>query len=622
MSEQNGCCGEHEHHGENRTLLYVRIFIALFLGIFSYLSFVNNIMKMIILGVAYLIIGYDVIYGSVMEIIDEHKLGERFLMTIASLGAFAIGEYVEAVAVMLFYQVGELLEDIAVDKSRDAISELSSIRADKIRLIAKDGSVSEVSPETVVEGDEFEVRAGELIAVDGVIVSGSGNVDTAALTGESLPVFKKENDSVLGGSINLGGLLRVRASSEYSCSTVAKILKLVEESESRKSNTESFVKKFAAIYTPIVVCLALIVAFVVPFIVKAPLSRYIYRALVFLTVSCPCAFVISVPLAYFAGIGGASRSGILIKGAGFIDLLAKADLAVFDKTGTLTDGTFKITGLTPARGVPETELLYAACAAECQSNHPIAKALCAYGGFSVKPDSVTEIPGKGMLACLDGQWFIAGNSSLMSEWLPRYKKCTKPGTVVYVGRSGKYLGCIRLESLVKESASEALVKLSGMSVKSVMLTGDNDESAKLAADKLGISEYKASLLPADKVTAFEEYAQTGEGSSIFVGDGINDAPVLTAADVGIAMGGVGSDAAIEAADVVIMDDDINHIPKAIEHSKRVKSIVLQNIVITLSVKVIVMLLGLFGYMWLSLSVIADVGVCLVAVANSLRALKK
>lgn len=621
MSEHSNGCG-HEHHEENRIPLYIRIFITLFLAIASYLSFVTGLFKIIVLAAAYLVIGYDVIYGGVVEVVNEHQLGDKLLMTLASLGAFAIGEYIEAVAVMLFYQVGELLEDIAVDKSRDAISALSSIRSDKIRLIGADGSVSEVSPETVVEGDIFEVHPGELIAVDGIIVSGSGNVDTAALTGESLPVFKKENDSVLGGSINMGGLMKVRASSQYSQSTVAKILKLVEESESRKSHTEGFVKKFVAVYTPIVVAAAVVVAFILPLILKAPFHDYVYKALVFLTVSCPCAFVISVPLAYFAGIGGASRNGILIKGANYIDLLAKADLAVFDKTGTLTDGTFTVCDLIPARGVSERELLYAACAAECQSNHPIAKALCRYANINIQPDSLSEIPGKGMVACLNGQWFVAGNASLMEEWLPHYKKCRKSGTLVYVGRSGKFLGCVRLESRIKKSAASALNKLSAMSVKTVMLTGDNAESAASVANKLNIADYKASLLPADKVDAFNCYVSETEGASIFVGDGINDAPVLTVADVGIAMGGVGSDAAIESADVVIMDDDINRIPKAIEHSKRVKAIVLQNIVISLSVKAIVLLLGLFGYMWLSLSVVADVGVCLVAVINSLRALKK
>ncbi len=613
--EHTCTCGCHHEHHDYKTMC-LRIGLSVLLSVLG--LFLNGWVSVVSFAAAYIIIGCDILAGSVKDIFKYHVLGENLLMTVASLGAFALGEYIEAVAVMLLYQIGELLQDRAVEKSRNAISALSSIRSETVNLEC-DGILKVVDVHSVRTGDIFIVKAGELIALDGKIISGSCEVDTKALTGESLPVFKEAGDTVLGGSTNLNGLIRVEASSEYFGSTVAKILRLVEESESRKSNAESFIRKFAKIYTPVVFFVAVFVAFVLPLIFGRPFSEYIYSALVFLTVSCPCALVISVPLTYFAGIGGASKKGILVKGANFIDMLAKADSFVFDKTGTLTEGEFSVTGLYP-EGVSEEELLNIICSAESGSNHPVALAVCKYNGNKENDIiDIKEIAGRGVIAKTQYGTVIVGNSKLLEDEGIGLKTCIFEGSVLYVALEGKYIGAVTVNVKVKDEAKETINRLKVLNIQNIsMLTGDNELAAASVAKELGIINYKAGLLPQDKVSAYEH----SKGKiTVFVGDGINDAPVLNVADVGIAMGGIGSDSAIEAADVIIMDDNLNRIADGISVCRKTRRIALQNVILALAVKTAVMVLGLFGLMWLWLSIIADVGVCMVAVLNSLRALK-
>ena len=615
---EHGCgCGCHHEHVDPK-VMYTRIALAVLLGVSGFL--LNGWLSVVAFAASYIIIGYDILIGSVKDIFKYHMLGENLLMTIASLGAFALGEYIEAVAVMLLYQIGEMLQDRAVEKSRSAISALTSLRSETVVVEAADGAIKEIAPEAVKTGDIFIVKPGELIAIDGVVVNGSCEVDTKTLTGESLPIYKKEGDEVLGGSTNLNGLIKIKATSAYTDSTVAKILRLVEESESRKSPAETFIRKFAKIYTPVVFGIAAFVAFILPLIMGEPFSGYIYSALVFLTVSCPCAFVISVPLAYFAGIGGASKKGVLIKGANYIDLLAKADTFVFDKTGTLTDGSFSVTGVYPYE-VSEEELLSFAFAAEASSNHPIAKAICEYAGkTSLKVLEVKEIAGRGVKVKTELGEVLAGNKLMMENAGIEIETCNFEGSVVYVALNKKYIGALTVNTKLRKEAKTAIEELQSIGIKNiVMLTGDNEAQAALVAKELGIEDYKSQLLPHNKVEAFENYR--GE-TSVFVGDGINDAPVLTVADIGIAMGGIGSDSALEAADIVIMDDNLSRIADGILVCRKTKRIAMQNVILSLSVKIAVMSLGLFGMMWLWLSIIADVGVCMVAILNSLRALKQ
>ncbi len=614
---EHGCgCGCHHEH-VNPKIMYTRIGLTVLLCVSGLL--LNNWLSVIAFAAAYLIIGYDILVGSVKDIFKYHILGENLLMTIASLGAFALGEYIEAVAVLLLYQIGEMLQDGAVEKSRSAISALTSLRSETVVVENADGTTKEIAPEEIRIGDIFIVKPGELIAIDGEIISGSCEVDTKALTGESLPIYKKEGDEILGGSTNLSGLIKVLAKSVYNDSTVAKILRLVEESEENKSPAESFIRKFAKIYTPVVFGIAAFVAFILPLILSKPFSDYIYSALVFLTVSCPCAFVISVPLTYFAGIGGASKKGVLIKGANYIDLLAKADTFVFDKTGTLTDGAFTVTGVYPV-DISETELLNIIAAAESASNHPIAKAICSCAEKNIVPVSeIKEIAGRGLLAKTDMGEVLVGNSSLMEDAGIEVKTCKFEGSVVYAALNGKYIGAVTVNAQIRKEAKAAVEKLRALNAEKIaMLTGDNEAQAAVVAKELGIGIYKAQLLPQDKVEALENY----KGNiTVFVGDGINDAPVLTVADIGIAMGGIGSDSALEAADIVIMDDNLSRIADGVTVCRKTKRIAMQNVILSLAVKVAVMSLGLFGMMWLWLSIIADVGVCLLAIVNSLRALK-
>lgn len=614
---EHGCgCGCHHEHSEPK-IMYTRIALAVLLGILGVV--LKGWVSVVSFAAAYIIIGYDILIGSVKDIFKYRTLGENLLMTIASLGAFALGEYVEAVAVMLLYQVGEMLQERAVEKSRNAVSALTAIRAETVAVEMADGSVIQIHPEEVKAGDIFVVKPGGLIPLDGVIINGSCEVDTKALTGESLPIYKKEGEQVLGGSANLSGLIKVKATGTYTDSTVAKILRLVEESESRKSPAESFIRKFAKIYTPVVFAIAAFVAFVLPLISGEPLGGYVYSALVFLTVSCPCAFVISVPLTYFAGIGGASKKGVLIKGANYIDLLAKADTFVFDKTGTLTDGAFFVTGVYPC-GLTENELLNIASAAESVSNHPIAKAVCEYfPNTDISVLSAKEIPGLGISANTSLGEVLAGSALLLENEGIEFETCNFAGSVVFVALNKKYIGAVEVNTKLREEAVSAVNKIRSLGVKNIaMLTGDNENRAAFTAKELGITAYKSGLLPADKVEAFQS---CGGKNSVFVGDGLNDAPVLTVAPIGIAMGGIGSDSALEAADIVIMDDNLSRIADAVSLSRKTRRIVIQNVVLSLAVKLAVMSLSLFGMMWLWLSIIADVGVCLVAVLNSLRAFK-
>ncbi len=614
---EHGCgCGcHHEHH--NPKIMYIRIGLSVLLSVLG--LFLNGWVAVISFIAAYIVIGYDILIGSVKDIFKYHVLGENLLMTIASLGALALGEYIEAVAVMLLYQIGEMLQDSAVEKSRSAISALTSLRSETVMLENADGSVTPIAPENLKAGDIFVVKPGELITVDGVILSGSGEMDTKALTGESLPVYKEEGSEVIGGTTNLNGFIRIEAKNSYLNSTVAKILRLVEESESRKSPAESFIRKFAKIYTPIVFIIAAFVAFALPLILGESFSGYIYSALVFLTVSCPCAFVISVPLTYFAGIGGASKKGVLIKGANYIDILAKADTFVFDKTGTLTEGTFSVTGVYP-QDMPETEFLRIIAAAESVSNHPIAKAICAYADESdLDVTDVKELAGRGVCVKLNDQELLVGNKLLMDDAGIQFETCKSEGSIVYAALSGKYIGAVSVNTVIRKEAPKALSALRSLGVRNIsMLTGDTEAQAASVASQLGIISYKAGLLPEDKVNAFNELKGN---ASVFVGDGINDAPVLTVADIGIAMGGIGSDSALEASDVVIMDDNLSRIADGVAVSRKTKRIAMQNVILSLAVKIAVMALGLFGMMWLWLSIIADVGVCMIAILNSLRALK-
>ena len=569
---------------------------------------------------AYLIAGYDVLLTALRNICKGKIFDENFLMAVASLGAMLMGEYAEGVAVLALYQVGEWFQDRAVDKSRASISALMDIRPDCANRLAK-GQVSRVSPEEVAVGEMILVRPGEKIPLDGVVEEGVSSLNTAALTGESLPRDVQAGDSVLSGSVNLSGELTVRVTAAYGESTVAKILRLVESSGQRKARAEQFITRFARVYTPLV-CLAAALLAVVPSLLDGQWLVWIHRALTFLVISCPCALVISVPLTFFSGIGGASRKGILIKGANYMETLARLDTVVFDKTGTLTRGVFTVTKVVPAVGT-EQELLALAAHAESGSNHPIARSVEAAWGGEIdreRIDSVEEIAGQGMAVTVDGRRVHAGNHRLMEAAGLNAPHVEETGTVVHVAADGVYQGYLVIEDEMKPTSAQAVKELKEAGVRRlVMLTGDRKAAAEGIAAALGLTETHAELLPGDKVTHLESLL--GSGKVAFVGDGINDAPVLRRADVGIAMGGVGSDAAIEAADVVLMDDDPAKLPRAIRHSRKTMSIVRQNIAFALGVKLAVMLLGALGIADMWMAVFADVGVAMLAVLNAMRAMK-
>lgn len=571
--------------------------------------------------VPYAICGWDVVWGALRGIAHGQMLDETFLMTIATVGALAVGEYSEAVAVMLFYQVGELFQSIAVGRSRRDIAALMDIRPDTATVL-REGGEEVVSPEEVSLGELIVVKPGEKIPLDGVITEGATTVNAAALTGESLPQDKQQGDRVVSGSINLTGVIQVRTESEFGDSTVSKILELVENSASKKARVENFITRFARYYTPCVVIAALLLA-VVPPLFDGAWSQWIQRALTFLVVSCPCALVVSVPLSFFGGIGGASRKGILIKGANYLEALSKVKTAVFDKTGTLTRGSFEVTAIHPARD-SESELLDIAAAAESNSSHPIAQSIVAAHGGHIDKSRISEVSeraGLGIEAVIDGRCIYVGNGKLMDSVGADWHECHKPGTVIHIAEGNDYLGHIVISDQPKPDARDAISGIKALGVERVvMLTGDAPRVAQSVGAELGVDDVRAGLMPADKVTEVEKLLTPGKPLA-FVGDGINDAPVLSRADVGIAMGALGSDAAIEAADVVLMDDKPSKIPQAIGIARKTMGIVRQNIVFALGVKGIVLLLGALGVANMWWAVFADVGVMVLAILNAMRALR-
>ena len=595
------------------TILYLIAVIGDFKGALALILFVAS----------YLLIGGKVVLTAIKNIARGQLFDENFLMTVATIGAFSISEYSEAVAVMLFYEIGETIQGYAVNKSRSSISSLMDIRADYANIII-DGKEKKVSPETVKVEDIILVKPGEKIPLDGIVVEGESFVDTSALTGESVPRKIAVNDEILSGGINTNGVLKVKVTKKFGESTVSRILEMVENAANKKANTEKFITKFAKVYTPIVVALAILIA-VVPsiFIKDALFSTWLYRALVFLVVSCPCALVVSVPLGFFAGIGGASKKGVLVKGSNYLELLKDLETVVFDKTGTLTEGVFTVTEIN-TNNIQKEKLIEVAAMAESFSNHPIAISIIKEYGKEIDKEVIKEyeeIAGHGIKAVINNEEVLIGNAKLMNQFNISYNEVDSIGTVVYCAINGEFKGSIVISDKIKENAGEALINLKAAGVKkTVMLTGDNKKTAEKVGEKVNIDEVHSELLPLGKVKEVEKLlkASNKNGRLAFVGDGVNDAPVLARADIGIAMGGIGSDAAIEAADVVLMKDDINALVDAINVSKKTDKILWQNIIFALGVKVIVMVLGTFGIANMWTAVFADVGVTIIAIINSTR----
>lgn len=608
---------------QKRMLLRILISAALLLA--CALLPVRGTPRLLLFLAPYFLVGYDVLWKAVRNIAHGQVFDENFLMCVATIGALAVGEYPEAVAVMLFYQVGELFQSYAVGRSRKSISALMDIRPDSANLEQADGTVAVVDPEEVPVGSVIVVKPGEKIPLDGTVLEGSSLVDTSALTGESVPRQLAPGGEAMSGCINQSGVLRITVTKEFGASTVSKILDLVENASSKKARAENFITKFARYYTPIVVFAAVALAALPTLLFRQPFEDWLMRALNFLVVSCPCALVISVPLSFFGGIGGASRSGILIKGGNYMETLADAEVAVFDKTGTLTKGTFRVTQTVPQEGVAPETLLEIAALAESGSNHPISQSLRAAWGQQVPPDRVgeiQEIAGRGVQAQVDSRTVLAGNAKLMQQASVTFQDVSLPGTVVHVAADGKYLGYLLISDEVKPNAKEAIAKLKAAGIRrTVMLTGDNRTVAQAVAEQLGVDEVHAELLLGDKVGEVEKLMGQKSGSLVFMGDGINDAPVLARADVGVAMGALGSDAAIEAADIVLMDDDPAKLAAAVRISRRTLRIVRQNIVFALAVKLLVLVLSALGLANMWAAVFADVGVTVIAILNSMRALR-
>ncbi len=609
--------------------VFIRIIITFILLIALSFLPVDGWLRFCLFMLPYLIIGYDILKKAIKGIINRQVFDENFLMSVATIGAIALGEYTEGVAVMLFYQIGELFQSYAVGKSRRNISELMDIRPDYAN-IERDGNIERVDPDEVEVGTVIVVKPGEKVPIDGVVVYGNTTLNTAALTGESLPRDTKEGDEVISGCINMTGLIKVRTTKEFGDSTVSKILDLVENSSSKKSRSENFITKFAKYYTP-AVCYGAVALAVLPPIVsmvigmEAEWGKWVYRALTFLVISCPCALVISIPLSFFAGIGGASKQGVLVKGSNYLEALSKSRYIVFDKTGTLTKGVFEVSGIHhPA--IPEDRLLEYAAYAESFSSHPISKSLCLAYGKPIDQSRVTdikEISGEGVTAKVDNTSVAAGNIKLMKRLGIDCEECRSVGTIVHIALDGTYAGHILISDKLKPHAKQAIAELKKAGMKKlVMLTGDADRAAKSVAKEVGVTDVYSELLPADKVSKVEELLEKKPAKEklVFVGDGINDAPVLSRADIGIAMGALGSDAAIEAADVVLMDDDPLKIPKAIRISKKCIRIVYENIYFAIGIKIICLILGAVGIANMWLAIFADVGVMVIAVLNAIRAL--
>ena len=581
--------------------------------------------------IPYLVVGWDVLRKALLGIKNRQPFDECFLMAVATVGAFALGDYVEGCAVIIFYQIGELFQSVAVGKSRQSISSLMDIRPDYANVEDEDGRLEQVDPDDVEVGTVIVVQPGERVPIDGVIVEGTSALNTAALTGESLPRDVQTGDEVISGCVNMTGLLKVRTTKEFGESTVSKILDLVENSSMKKARAENFITRFARVYTPAVCYGALALAFLPPIVLllmgqPARFGDWIYRALTFLVISCPCALVISIPLSFFGGIGGASACGILVKGSTYLEELARTGIVVFDKTGTLTQGTFKVTGVHPADGITDEQLVEAAALAESWSKHPISLSIkAAYGKEidSARVTDVEELGGHGVTAKVDGKPVAAGNARLMEKLGLSAPAVSETGTVVHIAIDGRYAGCLLIADVVKPHSAEAIRALKAAGVrKTVMLTGDAEPVAKAVSAQLGLDEYHAGLLPGDKVDQIETLiaAKKSKENLAFVGDGINDAPVLSRADVGIAMGALGSDAAIEAADVVLMDDDPAKIALAMRIARRTLRIVYENIVFALAVKFACLLLGAIGMASMWTAIFADVGVMVIAVLNATRAL--
>lgn len=605
--------------------LLTRILIAAVLFLLGSCLPLPELGSMIVFLSCYAVIGWDIVWKAITNILHGQVFDENFLMTIATIGALILGEYSEGVAVMLFYQVGEWFQSYAVSKSRKSISSLMDIRPDYAN-VERDGKLVQVDPDEVAIGDTIVVKPGERVPLDGIILKGTSALDTAALTGESLPRDVEPGMNVISGCINQTGILTIQTTKEFGESTVAKILDLVENASDKKGKTENFISRFARYYTPVVVFSAIALALLPPIILQQHFHIWIYRALTFLVISCPCALVISIPLSFFGGIGGASKLGVLVKGSNYLESLAHTEVVVFDKTGTLTKGSFGVTEIQPV-GVAENELLRLAAYAEDYSNHPISLSIKKAYGKSIdssRISDVKEIAGHGVQAVIDGKTVLAGNAKLMNKENIKFTPSKSIGTVVYVACDRKYIGCLVIEDEVKEDAATAIAELKKTGVKhTVMLTGDSDAVGQKVAKHLGLDRAYTELLPADKVDREEELmkSKSEKGKLVFVGDGINDAPVLARADVGIAMGGLGSDAAIEAADVVLMTDEPSKISAVIKIARKTIRIANQNIVFALGVKFLVLILGAIGKANMWAAVFADVGVSVIAILNAIRAMR-
>lgn len=616
---------------KQKKVLYQIIASVVLIVILRLLPAFPTPVELVLYLIPYLVVGWDVLRKALLGIKNRQPFDECFLMAVATVGAFALGDYVEGCAVILFYQIGELFQSVAVGKSRQSISSLMDIRPDYANIEDEDGKLEQVDPDDVEVGTVIVVQPGERVPIDGVIVEGTSALNTAALTGESLPRDVQSGDEVISGCVNMTGLLKVRTTKEFGESTVSKILDLVENSSMKKARTENFITRFARVYTPAVCYSALALAFLPPVVLllmgqPAGFGDWIYRALTFLVISCPCALVISIPLSFFGGIGGASACGILVKGSTYLEELARTGVVVFDKTGTLTQGTFKVVGVHPENGVTEAELVEAAALAESWSKHPISLSIKNAYGKEIDANRVTdvqELGGHGVTAKVDGKTVAAGNARLMAKLNLSAPEVTEPGTIVHVAIEGKYAGYLLIADVVKPHSAQAIKGLKAAGVrKTVMLTGDAEPVAKAVASDLGLDEYHAGLLPGDKVDQIEKLlaAKGPKENLAFVGDGINDAPVLSRADIGIAMGALGSDAAIEAADIVLMDDDPAKIALAMSIARRTLRIVYENIVFALAIKFACLVLGALGLASMWTAIFADVGVMVLAVLNATRAL--
>lgn len=601
---------------KSQKLTVARIILSgILLAVVSFLP-LEGILRLPAFLIPYLVIGWDVLYSAVRNIIRGRVFDENFLMGLATIGALVIGQYPEAVFVMLFYKTGELFEDVAVARSRQSIADLMSIAPDTANILKGDEFVT-ISPDEVPVGSTILIRADDRVPLDGVVIDGTSELDTSALTGESIPREVSSGDSVISGCINLSGVLRVKTEKTFGDSAVSRILELVENAAAKKAKAENFISVFARYYTPAVVFAALAAAFIPPLFFNGVWEEWIFRALIFLVVSCPCALVISIPLGFFGGIGAASRHGILIKGGNYLEALAKADTFVFDKTGTITTGTFSVVSA-------DEEALYYSAHAGAESTHPLSVSIREKFGEvdRNRVRNIQEFGGRGISAEVDGHHVLSGNAKLMDENGISFEPAVSDSTTVYAAVDGRYIGCVVLEDTIKPEAKKAFSELRSIGIKkTVMLTGDRESAAKRVADAVGVSEFRSDLLPQDKVSAVEELISENRGRVVFVGDGINDAPVLARADIGVSMGALGSDAAIEAADIVLMDDSLARLPEAIRIAKKTRCIVIQNIVFALGIKFGVIILALFGVANMWEAIFADVGVAVIAILNSMRMLR-